>query len=118
MHEAYYFEFFPFIGELLRQFSMSGFRAVSASARTVEESASHGTSLVPNGRNEALRCTTVPRCACASPATADCNAWSASYRALVQTVFSLATFTVGGTMFDMNQCLQGVTRTRSISLSQ
>jgi len=31
--------------------------------------------------------------------------------------FSLATFTVGGTMFDMNQCLQGVTRTRSISLS-
>jgi hypothetical protein len=33
-------------------------------------------------------------------------------------VFSLATFTVVGTMFDMNQCLLSVTRTRSISLSQ
>jgi hypothetical protein len=72
--QACYSEFFPFIGERLRQFSISGFGVVSASARTVEENASHRTSLIPNGRNEALRCTTVPRCACASPATADCNA--------------------------------------------
>src|SRR6476646_197744 len=98
----------PFIGEPLRQFSVSGFGVVSASAQTVDDNASHKTSLIPNGRNEALRCATVPRCACASPATGRLQCLERVTSCIGSNSFLVfPTFTVGGTMFDMNQCLQG-----------